>query len=192
MPKILSVEDLDGYLFKNPSSARFELVSGFVISAKAQGDDTLLAIADKKDGAQSDVVTFRDNGAGNRKLSSRIRKARIRKGDYISILVLYKDGERLASDFKFNGRWRFDGYKGEKNVLIGRAKSMKRADFLSFEERKQDKYVNNMVYLPKTDVSAMVRHLGGNPYFLCVCGRENEFDGDPAFRCTKYKIVEGY
>ena len=126
MLRILDSKELDGYALKTKGGPAFELLSGNVLYIRKNSDsDFHIWIQgtfwyNGKCTYKTAKIRFKNRGADRKMMATRVLSSGLRQGDYISVFVMKQNNERVALDFKFHGLWRFHGYNGEINVVIGK------------------------------------------------------------------------
>lgn len=196
MLRVLNPKQLEGYVFKNVCSIPFELLAGNVAAVLKDGQDYILTLegTEYRGGRiikQRAHIRFSDRGPDREMLATRITAAHIKRGSFMSVFCMQKNAERIALDFRFYGLWRFHGYQGEINVLLGKTFGLYRnGQQLStkFVEYGGGKTFERIVsFREKQIADAAKRYIeGNNPFTICKCGPERNRN---CYDCFAFEVL---
>lgn len=201
MLRILNSTELNGFCLKNPGGPPFELLAGNVISITPDGNDYIVCLRGtvyEESSYQQKFarIRFKDRGANRKMLATRLEAVNLAVGNFVSVFCMISNGERIALEFRFNGRWVFRGWAGEKNVIIGKVISFKDkppyafAKFMEYGYKKQEAQYTWYVQFTKTAAEYARMYLSkDSPFTVCVCGAGKKVDQQFWYYCNSFEVI---
>lgn len=202
MLRILDSKELDGYALKTKGGPPFELLSGYVIYIRRNSaSDYHVWIQgtywhNGRCSNKTAKIRFKNRGADRKMLAARILSSGLQQGNYISVFVMHQNYERVALDFKFHGLWRFHGYNGEINVVIGKIyewidQGTIRAKFMDCEKKNRS-FVRYIYFRGRAAEAARkcLSPSSDSPIVVCICSQEwKDQDQASCYLCRAFEVV---
>lgn len=204
MLRILGPAELEGYVLQGTGGPRWELLSGVVSMVQETPETYYVTLRGKnlENGVyvwRSATVAFRNRGAGRDRMKTRFVAAGIQTGMFLSVLSMQRNNERIAKDFKFSGLWRLKGYKGEKNVILGKYTDPKIQEglvsirFLDYNPSRRCYYRRTVDITDRQILPAAKENFyykADKNACICICGPERKEGGMSIYHCDRYEMLD--